>query len=150
MTASAKLKMRVQQLENFSAMLNEIEILIKFRALRVYEIINELSSHASFVNFSFLSTLNELMKSDDCDIAVCWQKSTDKTVFLTDADRRIFLNVGEQLGSTDIDGQISMLEMNKVLIDRNLTEAKKELNEKGKLLKTVWGLMGIVLGIVII
>lgn len=144
------MKMRVHQLDKFVLMLNEMEILIRFRAMRTYEIIREISQQDSFSDFIFLNILNTYVTDEKDNINACWQKSVNKTAFLTDSDKWIFSSVGEQIGVTDIDGQISMLQLNKNLAENNLMEAREDLRIKGKMFRTVWGLLGVAAGILII
>lgn len=147
---SAGMKTRILQLEKLTAMINEMEILIRFRAMRVSELINELSSQEVFRNFLFLNILNECMNDESMNVNECWCIAAKKSVFLSDSDKRILYNIGEQLGSTDIDGQLSMLVMNKALAQRNLIEAEEEFRIKGKMFRNVWGLCGIAAGIMLI
>ncbi len=147
---SAGMKTRILQLEKLTAMINEMEILIRFRAMRVSELINELSSQEVFRNFLFLNILDECMNDGSLNVNECWHIAANKTVFLSDSDKRILYNIGEQLGSTDIDGQLSMLAMNKALAQRNLLEAEEEFRIKGKMFRNVWGLCGIAAGIMLI
>lgn len=142
--------MRVIQLEKFITMLNEMEILIRFRAVRTCELISELSGQESFRNFLFLNILSDYIEDETVDINEGWRNAASRTMFFTESDKRILLNVGEQIGSTDIDGQLSMLSMNKTLAERNLSEAENDYRIKGKMLKTVWGLCGLAAGIMII
>ena len=146
---SAGLKMRVIELRNFVAMLDEMSVLIRFRAIRTRELIEEISSRDSFGGFIFLNMLSDFLECDD-DINKSWKNAASKTFFLSDSDRNILLNVGEQIGSTDIDGQLSMLALNKSLAERNLYDAENEYRIKGKMIRTVWSLCGLAAGIMII
>ncbi len=142
--------MRVIQLEKFISMLSEMEILIRFRAMRLNELINELSEQDSFKNFIFLNNLNAYISYGDFNINESWSIAAEKTMFFTENDKRILQSVGEQIGNTDVDGQLSMLNLNKTLAERNLSEAENEYRIKGKMLKTVWGLCGLAAGIMMI
>ncbi len=147
---SAKLKMRVNQLDKFISMLNEMEILIKFRAMRTYEIIKELSSQESFSDFLFLEKLSGYITDENDDINEYWKKTASEVLFLTESDKWIVISVGEQIGTTDADGQISMLQMNKSMAENNLYEAREDFRIRGKMLRTLWGLSGLAAGIMII
>lgn len=142
--------MRILQLEKLSAMINEIEILIRFRAMRINEILNELSEQETFRNFLFMNILVEYLSNDDMSVNECWCAASKKTLFFNDCDKRILLNIGEQLGCTDIEGQLSMLALNKTLVRRNLSEAEDEFRTKGRMFRNVWGLCGIAAGIMLI
>lgn len=149
MIFSAGLKMRVLQLRKFVAMLDEMAVMIRFRAVRTRELIEEISRHESFASFIFLNILNECLELDD-DINHSWKTAAARSVFLSESDKDILLSVGEQIGSTDIDGQLSMLALNKSLAERNLFQAENEYRTKGKMLRTVWGLCGLAAGIMVI
>lgn len=147
---SARLKMRVNQLDKFISMLNEMEILIKFRAMRTCEIIKELSLQESFSDFLFLKKLSCCITGENDDINEQWKKVASEILFLTESDKWIVISVGEQIGTTDSDGQISMLRMNKSMAENNLCEAREDFRIRGKMLRTLWGLSGLAAGIMII
>lgn len=149
MMFSAGLKMRVLELKKFVLMLDEMAILIRFRAIRTKEMIEEISNHESFSNFIFLNILVDCLELDD-DINTSWRTAASRTVFLNEGDKAILMGVGEQIGSSDIDGQLSMLELSKTLAERNLINAEDEYRTKGKMLRTVWCLCGLAAGIMFI
>lgn len=142
--------MRILQLEKLSAMINEMEILIRFRAMRINDLINELSEQEMFRNFLFMNNLNEYLSDESMNINECWCVASKKTLFLSEDDKRILFSIGEQLGGTDIDGQLSMLALNKTLAQRNLSEAQEEFRIKGRMFRNIWGLCGIAAGIMLI
>lgn len=141
--------MRVVQLRKFVAMLDEMAILMRFKALRTKEIITEISKHESFGSFIFLNTLNDCLELDD-DISASWCEAAHRAVFLNESDKNILIGVGEQIGGTDIEGQLSMLAMSKTLAEQNLLQAENEYRIKGRMLRTVWSLCGLAAGIMVI
>lgn len=141
--------MRVIQLRKFIAMLDEIAILIRFRAMRTREIIEEITGYNSLENFVFLDILDECLELED-DISKGWRTAAQRTTFLNSSDKDILLSVGEQIGSTDINGQLSMLELNRNLAERNLLQAEEEYRVKGRMFRTVWCLCGLAAGIMVI
>ncbi len=142
--------MRVIQLEKIIMMINEMEILIRFRAMRTKEIIDEIYEQESFKNFIFLDNFKFYVDEEKDNVVDSWRRAVEKTMFLNEMDKLILINIGEQIGSTDIEGQLSMLNINKGKIQHNLNEAEESLAVKGKMLKTVWPLIGIVISLVII
>lgn len=149
MMFSAGLKMRVQELKKVILMLDEMATLIRFRAVRTKEMIEEISNHDSFSNFIFLNILVDCLELED-DINTSWRTAATRTVFLNEGDKAILIGVGEQIGTTDIDGQLSMLELSRTLAERNLINAEDEYRTKGKMLRTVWGLCGLAAGIMFV
>ncbi len=142
--------MRVIQLEKIIMMINEMEILIRFRAMRTKEIIDEIYEQESFKNFIFLDNFKFYVDEEKDNVVDSWRRAVEKTMFLNEMDKLILINIGEQIGSTDIEGQLSMLNINKGKIQHNLNEAEESFAVKGKMLKTVWPLIGIVISLVII
>ncbi len=146
---SAGLKMRVLQLRKFIAMLDEMSVMIHFRAIRAKDLIMEISRHESFGSFIFLNILTDCLELDD-DVGASWKEATKRTFFLNESDKDILLCVGEQIGSTDIDGQLSMIAASRTLAEQNLVQAEDEYRIKGHMLRNVWSLCGLAAGIMII
>ncbi len=141
--------MRVIQLKKFIAMLDEMSVLIHFRAVRTRELIAEIAKHESFNNFIFLNILTDCMELED-DISISWREASKRAIFFNESDKDILLNVGEQIGNTDVNGQLSMIAMNRTLAEHNLAQAEDEYRIKGRMLRTVWSLCGLAAGIMII
>lgn len=130
-------------------MLDEMSVLMRFRALKTREMIEEISKQESLSDFIFLNILNDYIELDD-DINASWKTAALRAFFLNESDKSILLSVGEQIGSTDIDGQLSMLTLNKTLAQRNLQQAENEYRTKGKTMRTVWCICGLAAGIIAI
>ena len=86
----------------------------------------------------------------DDDISASWCEAAHRAVFLNESDKNILIGVGEQIGGTDIEGQLSMLAMSKTLAEQNLLQAENEYRIKGRMLRTVWSLCGLAAGIMVI
>ncbi len=117
--------------------------------MRTREVIEEIAEHSSLENFVFLDILGECLEIEE-DVNKGWKNAAKRTLFLSSSDKDILVNVGEQIGSTDINGQLSMLALNKSLAERNLLQAEEEYRIKGRMLRTVWCLCGIAAGIMAI
>lgn len=147
---STGFKIRVIQLEKLVSMINEMEILIRFRAMRTKELIEEISKQDSFRNFLFLNNVSFYMADENNSIIECWKVAAEKTMFFQEKDKLLLKSIGEQIGGTDVEGQLLMLSLSKSIAQRNLSEAENDLQVKGKMLRTVWPLMGIVAGLLLI
>ncbi len=141
--------MRMLELRKFIIMLDEMSVLIRFRATRTRDLIDELSKQENLSNFVFLNLLTDFMDMED-DINISWKTAASRTLFLTRSDKDILIGVGEQIGSTDVDGQLSMLELSRMLAEKNLNQAEDEYRTKGRMLRTVWMLCGLAAGIMVI
>ncbi len=69
---------------------------------------------------------------------------------LKNSDRVLLLEFGEQLGKTDVDGQLKHLELYEELFKKQLTDAENEINKKSKLYKTMGFFVGTAAALMII
>lgn len=69
---------------------------------------------------------------------------------LKNIDRTLLLEFGEQLGKTDVDGQLKHLELYEELFKKQLTDAENEINKKSKLYKTMGFFVGTAAALMII
>lgn len=69
---------------------------------------------------------------------------------LKKGDNALLLEFGEQLGKTDVDGQLKHLELYEALFKKQLTDAENEINKKSKLYKTMGFFVGTAAALMII
>ena len=69
---------------------------------------------------------------------------------LKKGDAALLLEFGEQLGKTDVDGQLKHLELYEALFKKQLTDAENEINKKSKLYKTMGFFVGTAAALMII
>ncbi len=79
-----------------------------------------------------------------------WGEGIKKQPFLTAKDRELLNMLGDSLGQTDTEGQLSFLEMYEELIKRNLEQAAKDYAEKGRMYRSVGLLCGLAVGIMVL
>lgn len=65
-------------------------------------------------------------------------------------DKNILKNLGRLLGKTDIDGQIAEIELVNNFLDDQIELAKQERNKNEKMYKTLGGVIGLALVIILI
>ena len=79
-----------------------------------------------------------------------WNKAIDETnTDLLEEDKTILKGLGRLIGKTDIQGQISELELLKEFIKKQANEAKREREKNEKMYKTLGGIIGIAIVIII-
>lgn len=69
---------------------------------------------------------------------------------LKNCDKELLLEFGEQLGKTDVDGQLKHLELYDSLFKKQFTDAESEINKKSKLYKTMGFFVGMAAALMII
>ncbi|MGN0577965.1 MAG: stage III sporulation protein AB [Ruminiclostridium sp.] len=146
---SSALRLRCVQLNCMQSVFEEMATLIRYRAVRCKELMTELCSREAYSSFDFLKRLDTALKNG-IGITEAWQTSARQARFITESDREILLSTGEQLGTTDIEGQLSMLTLSAGLAEKNLKEAEEESSRKGRMTLCVWVLCGIAAGIMLL
>ena len=78
-----------------------------------------------------------------------WNEAIEASnVMLEQEDKDILKNLGKLLGKTDIEGQLSEIELTSSFLDSQIKKAEQERERNGKLYKTLGVITGI--GIVIV
>jgi len=141
---SYRLKKREESLNELTRALQEMALLIRYRTLPVNELFTELS------RYEFIRNVGEVSKTDGTDFRRGWVTATDQLAELENGERSIIKSVGLSLGTSDVEGQLSMLEVNAKLLEKYGNEAREQYMKKGKLYRSFGVLAGIFIAILII
>ncbi len=144
---SDRLKKRTEQLRLLISMLEEMSALMKYRAVSTDELLKTLSEQPAFRDSEFLSLFS---RERELPFREAWCVAVKKTVFFSEDDRRILLYLGERLGTTDPEGQLSLFSISREFAERGLAEAEEEYRAKGQLIRKVSLLCGAAIGILIL
>lgn len=115
-------------------------LLIRYRALPVSELFNELS------RYEFIRRVSEWGNAGREN----WVSVTNELTELEDTERGIVKSVGMSLGTSDINGQLSMLEVNSQLLAKQVEIAHEQYIKKGKLYRSAGILAGLFVAILVI
>lgn len=114
MNFSSRLSARVRILETLKLMLEELSIQIRFRGLTVIELVQELTKNHALQEFTFLLSIEKNLKNTK-NFSEAWSLSVDSWNIqgLKAEDKEFLKGIGNFLGNSDIDGQLSSLELSK-------------------------------------
>lgn len=146
-TMAGRLQKRTEQLRLLISMLEEMSVLMKYRAVSTDELLKTLSEQPSFCDSEFLALFG---REREFPFREAWQKAAEKTTSFSEDDRRILLYLGERLGTTDPEGQLSLFSISREFAERALAEAEEEYRAKGQLIRKVSLLCGAAVGILIL
>jgi stage III sporulation protein AB len=131
------MKRRERTLSDMVLILEEASVKIRWLGMPVVQFIREGASR-----YTFLHTAAENITTNE-SWRIAWNAAADNAGELTDSDRELIKRFGEELGSSDVGGQIALIEANKTLFIRLRDEARAVLNKKGTLYTKVSLLLGI-------
>jgi stage III sporulation protein AB len=130
-------------------MLAEMKVMIRYRSVRMSELISELAASKAYARNPFLRAAAANI-SAGMPVNEAWDAAASGALFLTDTDRDILRGIGAGLGGSDTDGQLSLLELGASMISGALEEAERERAGRSRMLFGVWTLCGIGAGIIIL
>lgn len=147
-TLSDKLKKRVKEINSINHMLDEISILIRYKAMTVYEIINVLRENQMYNSLTFL---NQISCNVQMPFSEAWEKSIDNMQSdLNSSDKKLLKSFGCSLGTSDISGQLSSIEVFKADFSKIENDAIVLYDKKSKLYRSLGILCGMFLSIMLI
>lgn len=146
---SLSLKNRVVVLKKLNYMLDEIMIMLRYRSATVYEIAETLASDERFAEFEFLSSIKPDGEKPFRD-SWCEAAENCKLFGLKKRDTELICDIGKKLGTSDLDGQISVIKLWQAEVMTAISSAESEYASKAKLYRTMGVLTGAFISIMLI
>lgn len=136
---------RVKELTSIKSALNILENKIKFTQTPLDEIFKQIAKSNSEENI--VKIFETMSKIRNENIHKIWKNviNTHETNLNND-DKKILLDMGNILGATDVEGQVSNIRITTSFIDKQIQKAEEEKEKNVKLFRT----LGIVSGLTII
>lgn len=140
---SGCLSERVRILNAVKLMLEELSIQIRFRGLTVTELVQELMENSALNECTFLLSVEENLIAVK-SFSRAWELSVDgwNTRGIKASDRELLKGIGGFLGNSDIDGQLSSLELSKEKLSVLQREATEQCEKRGRLYRSLGVLSG--------
>ena len=140
---------RVKELIQIKLSISIIKSKIKFTQNPLKDIFEQILKSTEETNIKELWKNAIKGLNNNLEIETAWEKAIKKTeTNLNKEDLDILLDMGKMLGKTDIEGQISNLEIASAFIDTQIKKAEEEKQKNSKLCKTLGIVSG--LGLIII
>ena len=136
---------RVKELVSIKSALNIFENKIKFTQSPLEEIFKNIAENCSEGNIK--NIFQVLAIKPNTNIHKSWENIINNAeTNLNGEDKKILIDMGKILGTTDVDGQVSNIRITSSFIDRQIEKAEQEKEKNVKMFRT----LGIVSGLAII
>lgn len=146
---SIKYKKRVEELKEIKNALNIFETKIKYTYEPIPEIFNQISKISTNNISNIFKDSKEHMKNLNAGTA--WNKALDESsTYLIKDDIEVLRGLGKLLGKTDLQGQVSEIELTSNFLDLQIEKAEKEQDKNERMYKTLGAIVGLVFVIVLI
>ncbi|MCD7731199.1 MAG: stage III sporulation protein AB [Oscillospiraceae bacterium] len=146
------LKKRTAALKAVGFMLAEISIMIEYNSSDVYEIAEKLSSDSRFNILGFPRELNNLLKEKENDFSFAWNAAVKSCGhgFLTKDDTKFICSLGDNLGKSGVEGQLTNIRLKQKELDILISEAESSFAQKAKLYRSLGVLLGAFVSILLV
>lgn len=146
---SNNIKNKRERLIKERKMLEEISIMIRFNSFTLKEIIHELEHAELFCDFKFLKILKITLEKP-ISFPEAWEQAIKKDDIISESEKKLLTELGYNLGTTDIDGQLSTLNIYKIRLDEMIEEESEKYRVKGKMYRSLGIMFGAMIGILIV
>ena len=146
---SQKYVYRLNELNEFKNFLNIFKTKIRFTCDTIPDIFQDFSEKTKKNISKIFCLANKKMKYETAGQA--WEEAIEETepeLNLKEEDLNVIKMLAKMLGNTDIEGQISQIEITEKLLETQIDEAKEEKDKNQKLYQKLGTTIG--LGIVIL
>lgn len=142
---------RLKELISIKSALNIFESKIKFTQSPLEEIFKNIEENTSEKNIKniFKQLLKDIKQNKN--IHKSWENviATNESNFNSE-DKKILIDMGKILGSTDLEGQVSNIKITSSFIDIQIQKAEKEKEKNVKLFRTLGFVSGLTIIILLI
>ena len=145
---SDKLKRRADLCAESEKMIQLCEILIRSSGIDVYKLAGRLKNEG-YKELTFIYDLPEEYNADE-EFGVTWRNAVEKCRDIGEEEKRVLMDMGNFLGSTDISGQLSGMELQSRLMHSIYEQRRADLMQKGRLYRSMGVLAGLTVGIMAI
>lgn len=145
---SKRLKERERFISSVILLIKELTVQIKYTNTEIGVMLKAASQNEAYQNLLFVTSCADI--SENGDFHPLWNDGVKKQPFLTPADRELLFALGDRLGETDLDGQLSFLELTCELLKKQQQEAAENYRQKGRMYRSVGLLCGLALGIMVL
>lgn len=146
---SKKYSGRVKELKDMKNALNMLETKIKYTYEALPEIFEEISKQITGeIGQIFRNSAKKMQVKSAGD---AWNESIDlANTNMNIEDKAILKTLGKLLGKTDAEGQISEIKLVSNFLDTQMKAAEQERNKNEKMYKTLGGIVGLAIVIILI
>lgn len=147
---SLKLVGRVKLLSEIENMLIYIKNSISYMARPVGEIFYEMGSNYEFQKLDFITKTNEELQNGKT-FSSAFSKAVNETQLeLNDGEKEMLISFGEQVGNSDVEGELGKIEFFKEQVKTAREEAREKRDKTAKLYTSLGTFAGLALVLILL
>lgn len=145
---SRRLKERERLISAIILLVKELTVKISYTNTEIGDMLRYASEEQAYSDLLFVKNCSLIQENGDFHSE--WEKGVKEQPFLDTRDRELLFALGEKLGETDGDGQLSFLEMTLEMLEKQHEQALEDYRRKGRMYRSVGALCGLALGIMVL
>ena len=145
---SFRLKEREKVMSEVMLLIKELSVQIRYTNSEIGEMLRAAARNEAYKRLLFITFCADTEMGGNFHVK--WNEGVRNQPYLTSRDKEVLTALGDRLGETDCDGQLSFLEMTEELIRGQREQAAADYSNKGKLYRSVGILCGLAAGIMVI
>ena len=145
---SKRLKERERFMSSVILLIKELTVQIKYTNSEIGFMLKNASQNEAYQNLLFVTSCTNI--SENGDFHRFWNDGVKKQPYLTPTDRELLFVLGDRLGGTDLDGQLSFLELSCEMLKKQQQEAAENYRKKGRMYRSIGLLCGLAVGIIVL
>lgn len=145
---SFRLKEREKVMAAVMLLVKELSVRIRYTNAEIGEMLRSAAQNEAYGKLLFVAYCADMEESGNFHGK--WNEGVKSQPYLTARDRELLTALGDRLGETDCDGQLSFLEMTEEMIKGQREQAAADYSNKGKLYRSVGMLCGLAAGIMLL
>ena len=139
----------LEELEEIKNALNILKTKIKFTYEPIPEIFREISENTSKNVGNIFKQASQKMETTTANNA--WEQSVEETeTNLKLEDKNVIKKLSKLLGQTDVEGQVSQIEITENFLETQIKEAVQEKQKNEKLFTRLGTIMGLAIVIILL
>ena len=144
---SKRYQKRVEELKDFKSAFNILKTKMRFTYTPLREIFTDISKNLHGKIGIVFEKASSYIEERDAKLA--WEDAINSIELnITKEDKEVILGLGKLLGKTDVEGQISEIDLCLTFLEGQIEKAESEKEKNAKLYKSLGAIAGI--GIIII
>lgn len=144
-----RLKNQFRQYQKLLAFLADCAVYIRYQGLPLQELFAVLSEHPDYENLDFLGKLKQSALSFRISPEILWTEAVQNSTIPPEA-RQILQNLGYELGKTDTQGQLAVLELYQTQMQSAYEQFRTGYQKKSRLYQSLGWLGGAMLAVLLI
>ena len=139
---------RVEELKEFKTALNTFKTKLKFTYEPIPEIFKQISENINSNIGNIFKIASNNMKTDIASAS--WNSAVETaSLNITAEDKCILKNLSNLLGETDLEGQISQIDLTTNFIEEQIAKAERERQKNERLFRTLGMTVGLAIVIIL-